>query len=179
LADAQSIRSLLQASARTFDASATLRAAARRSARRGFQGGAEWMAVALAEIRGQPVSPLRPGATILGVLKYGAATGVAALAVLVLWRFGHLRWAPCALVLFYLVESQGAFLFPAFVDGAVRPWAQAQRCLRAAGGTWVVTSKVMVLAAVMLFGGGVGQGFLRSWCIGCLAILLWYEEVRR
>jgi predicted MPP superfamily phosphohydrolase len=30
----------------------------------------------------------------------------------------------------------------------------------------------------MLFGGLVGRGFLRCWCLGCLAVCLWYEDLR-
>src|SRR5262249_37135522 len=28
-----------------------------------------------------------------------------------------------------------------------------------------------------LFGGLAGRGFLRSWCLGCLAVCLWYEDL--
>jgi hypothetical protein len=38
---------------------------------------------------------------------------------------------------------------------------------------------VIPLAAVMLFGGVVGRGFVRSWCLGCLAVVVWYEDLRR
>ena len=37
---------------------------------------------------------------------------------------------------------------------------------------------VLALAFTMLFGGLVGRGFLRSWCLGCLAVCLWYEDLR-
>ena len=37
---------------------------------------------------------------------------------------------------------------------------------------------VIRLASVMLFGGFLGGGFLRSWCLGCLAVAVWYEELR-
>ncbi len=37
---------------------------------------------------------------------------------------------------------------------------------------------VLTLAAVMLLGGFVRHGFVRSWCLGCLAICLWYEDLR-
>ncbi len=33
----------------------------------------------------------------------------------------------------------------------------------------------MPLACTMLFGGLAGRGFLRSWCLGCLAVCIWYE----
>jgi len=34
------------------------------------------------------------------------------------------------------------------------------------------------IAAEMLFGGLRGRGFARSWCVGCIAVLLWYEAAR-
>jgi len=37
---------------------------------------------------------------------------------------------------------------------------------------------VLPLAAMMLLGGFVGRGFVRSWCLGCLAVLIWYERLR-
>ena len=49
----------------------------------------------------------------------------------------------------------------------------------AAGGRWAVAGRMFVIALVMLFGGFAGRGFLRSWCIGCLAVVLWYERLRR
>jgi hypothetical protein len=30
----------------------------------------------------------------------------------------------------------------------------------------------------MLLGGLAGRGFVRSWCLGCLAVCLWYEDLR-
>jgi predicted MPP superfamily phosphohydrolase len=36
---------------------------------------------------------------------------------------------------------------------------------------------VLPLACTMLFGGLAGRGFLRSWCLGCLAICIWYEDL--
>jgi predicted MPP superfamily phosphohydrolase len=37
---------------------------------------------------------------------------------------------------------------------------------------------VVPLAWTMLLGGLRGRGFLRSWCLGCLAVCLWYESLR-
>jgi hypothetical protein len=37
---------------------------------------------------------------------------------------------------------------------------------------------VMRLALVMLFGGFLGGGFVRSWALGCLSVVLWYEQVK-
>ncbi|MEP6987616.1 MAG: hypothetical protein ABI970_18575, partial [Chloroflexota bacterium] len=48
-----------------------------------------------------------------------------------------------------------------------------------AGGTLNVMLIVMHLALVMLFGGFLGKGFVRSWALGCLSVVLWYEQVKQ
>jgi hypothetical protein len=54
----------------------------------------------------------------------------------------------------------------------------SRRWTRKAGGTVAVMIIVIQLAAVMIFGGFVGHGFVRSWALGCLAVVLWYEYLR-
>ena len=70
------------------------------------------------------------------------------------------------------------FLFPLVLDGSTAPFADARRSTVQAGGTLAVMRVVLPLAAVMLLGGFAGQGFVRSWCLGCLAVCLWYEQIR-
>ena len=178
-AESSSVIGLLRDGAERFDASPLMQEAAQRSARRGFQGGAEWTALALSEIRGTIAIAPRSGAVRLGLIKYGGATFAAALVAWVSVALGHLEILPIAVLAFYAVEAQGAFLFPAFADGAASPWARSRALVAAAGGTASVAARTLVIAFVMLFGGFAGRGFLRSWCIGCLAIVLWYERLRR
>src|SRR5207244_10397260 len=85
---------------------------------------------------------------------------------------------PLAAVAFYAVEAQMVFLFPLALDGSARPFADAWRWTRHAGGTVAVMRVVVPLACTMLFAGLAGGGFLRSWCLGCLAVCLWYEDLR-
>ena len=79
---------------------------------------------------------------------------------------------------FYAVEAQMVFLIPLALDGAACPLREARRWTRRAGGTRAVAGVVMPLAAAMLLGGLAGRGFLRCWCLGCLAVCIWYEELR-
>jgi hypothetical protein len=79
---------------------------------------------------------------------------------------------------FYAFEAQMVFLIPLALDGAPRPLREARRWARRAGGTRAVVGVVLPLAAVMLLGGLAGRGFLRCWCLGCLAVCLWYEDLR-
>jgi hypothetical protein len=71
------------------------------------------------------------------------------------------------------------FLFPLAVDGCGRPFREARRWTCRAGGTVAVMAVVLPVAAVMLLGGLARQGFVRCWCLGCLAVCLWYEDLRR
>ncbi|HBE56424.1 MAG TPA: hypothetical protein DEG17_10470 [Cyanobacteria bacterium UBA11149] len=71
------------------------------------------------------------------------------------------------------------FLFPITLDRMANPFRTSQEWTKRAGGTIAAMQIVLVLAAVMLFGGFVGQGFIRCWCLGCLAVVLWYEELRQ
>ena len=96
------------------------------------------------------------------------------LAVLVGWP----ALAVFAVPLFYAAEAQCVFLVPLALDGHARPFRTARAWTVRAGGTLRVMAAVMPVAATMLFGGFVGRGFLRSWCLGCLAICVWYEDLR-
>ncbi|AKG24470.1 hypothetical protein IJ00_05565 [Calothrix sp. 336/3] len=71
------------------------------------------------------------------------------------------------------------FLFPIAIDGYPHPFRESRKLTKKAGGTLAAMKVVMVLAAVMIFGGFCGQGFIRSWCLGCLAVVLWYEKLQQ
>jgi hypothetical protein len=146
--------------------------------RTGFAAGGRWMGACLAHLRGEPLAGTTLNLTALALVKYGLA-GLAALPGL---GFAFLLEQPLAAVLcaplFYAVEAQMVFLFPLALDGSRRPFRASLRWTRRAGGTLAVMRIVMPLAGVMLFGGFTGRGFVRSWCIGCLAVCLWYERVR-
>jgi hypothetical protein len=147
----------------------------------GFASGARWMHQALLVIRGQPTnsSPtVNANFQLLGILKYGVASA-AALAVAGLAIAMNVPvFALLAIPAFYAVEVQGVFLFPLVLDGSTNPFRDARVWTIRAGGTLRVMAVVMPIAATMLFGGFVGRGFVRSWCLGCLAVCLWYEYIR-
>ncbi|MDB5298310.1 MAG: hypothetical protein JWO31_4293 [Phycisphaerales bacterium] len=155
-----------------------------RSARAGgFAGGASWMAAALGDVRAGLAPAGGSAATFhrLGFTKYSAASAAAAVAgAAAIWA--GLPWPVAtagAVVAFYAAEVQMLFLFPAPLDGSRRPFRDARRWLVRAGGTRLAVPVVMRLAAHMLFGGLGGRGVLRAWCLGCLAVCVWYEDVRR
>jgi predicted MPP superfamily phosphohydrolase len=172
-------RDLLARAAGRYDApDSPLRAAAAGAALGGFASGARWMRLALETLRDRPCPETAFGYQRLGLVKYGLAGGAA-----LLWAAAACAWGvpwlvPLAAVAFYAVESQMVFLFPLALDGGARPFAVARRWTRDAGGTVAVMRVVLPLAGTMLFGGLAGRGFLRSWCLGCLAVCLWYEDLR-
>jgi hypothetical protein len=143
-----------------------------------FASGGRWMQLALSHLRGQQLPALASRLNNLGTTKYALASGAALLVAVP----AVLLNAPVLLVLsvvaFYATEAQMVFLFPLVLDGAREPFIEARRWTIRAGGTLAVMSVVLPLAAVMLLGGFARQGFVRSWCLGCLAICIWYEDLR-
>jgi hypothetical protein len=145
----------------------------------GFSSGADWMRLVLCHLRGEMPNPVPASFQWLGVVKYGLAAAIAliVLAIIVINRAWMLL--PLVVFAFYAVEAQMVFLFPLALDGNPQPLRASLMWTRAAGGTIPVMVTVMQLAAVMLFGGFLGRGFVRSWCLGCMAVVLWYEALRR
>ncbi len=172
--------SLLRRAAELYDAPGSeLAAGASAAGRRGFRSGAEWMRRAMEILRCSPIpEPASANFHALGLLKYGAACVVASGWVLAIFAADWPVLGLFAVPLFYAAEAQGVFLFPVAIDGDPRPFRSARRFTVRAGGTFRVMAVVMPIAAAMLFGGFVGRGFLRSWCLGCLAICVWYERLR-
>jgi predicted MPP superfamily phosphohydrolase len=111
-------------------------------------------------------------------MKYAFAGVAAALPVVASLAFDCPWLALLCVPAFYAVEAQLVFLFPLVLDGAERPLIASRAWTVRAGGTIAVMAVVLPLALTMLGGGFVGRGFVRSWCLGCLAICLWYEDLR-
>lgn len=171
---------LLRRAALHFDAPESRLAELSRGVwRGGFASGGCWMRLALEHLRGQPLAGTPTNLHGLGLIKYGLASA-AALAWIMLTT--ACQWPPLSVLcvpVFYAVEAQMVFLFPLALDGSVRPFREARRWTRRSGGTLPVMAIVLPLAATMLFGGFLGRGFVRSWCLGCLAVCLWYEDLRQ
>jgi predicted MPP superfamily phosphohydrolase len=160
------------------DPSNRLASAAAGAWRGGFASGGQWMAAALEVLRGCLLPPPPRNLHYLGLVKYGLAGGAALLCV----AAGLLLRTPLVAALcvpvFYAVEAQMVFLFPLVLDGEPWPFRESLRWTRRAGGTLRVMGIVMPIAATMVFGGFLGRGFVRSWCTGCLAVCIWYEDLR-
>ena len=130
------------------------------------------MQLALAHLRHEPLPPPVPGLNSLGVVKYGLASAAALLTATGIVLSG-LPWPLLALcgLAFYAVEGAGWCSCSRWSSTAsARPFRAARRWTVHAGGTLAVMSVVLPVAVVMLCGGLVRQGFVRSWCLGCLAV---------
>jgi hypothetical protein len=154
------------------------RAATQEGWRTGFASGAEWMRLVMTHIRGANIPVVQAPYNTLGLFKYGLASLCAlGYMTLTIWADWWLL-LPGFILVFYAIEAQMVFLFPLVIDGCPQPLAESLAWTRRGGGTLRVMSTVMPVAAVMLLGGFVGGGFIRSWSLGCLAIVLWYEDLR-
>jgi len=177
---------LLEEARRLYDEEGSeLPAHARRVRWRGFTGGAEWMAAAMARVGG--TGPALDGRRweAVGGCKYAVAVAAGLLSAAALAAAiplaggaGAVPVLAAAIAGFYLAEAPAVFLFPALLDG--RPgWRTSLRLVRRDGGILSVAATTSRIALHMLSGGLRGQGFLRSWCVGCLAVVCWYERLRR
>jgi predicted MPP superfamily phosphohydrolase len=147
--------------------------------RRGFASGGQWMGVALQAIRQESSPRSSAGLQWLGIAKYAMALAAGMLFVVAAAALHRRELALLGIAAFYAVEAQMVFLFPLALDGRTRLFRESRRWTRRAGGTFAVLRVVLPLAAVMVTGGFIGRGFVRSWCLGCLAICIWYEDLRR
>lgn len=173
-------RALVAQAARLYDEPGNgLQAASRAAAWGGFEAGAHWMRCALGHVRGkQPM-----GRASFGLLGLGKYTLCGLLALVVLLTLGvcwdlTLPAVLAAILVFYVVEARLVFVFPLALDGEATPFLASHRLLGRTLPSGRALARVTLIAAGMLFGGFLGRGFVRSWCIGCLAVVLWYEEAR-
>jgi hypothetical protein len=169
-------RALLDWAHRIHDANPRLAALASDVRWAGFAGGALWMREALHVLRG--VRPRGEAAFHrLGLVKYGIATAAAAAFAVGAWHVAA-GLVPLVVIVFYAVECRMVFVFPLALDGSPAPLRDSHTLVARTASPFAATAVVMRLAAEMLFGGFLGRGFVRSWCCGCLAVLLWYERAR-
>jgi hypothetical protein len=146
--------------------------------RGGFASGADWMRLALSHIRQTSIPAVGAPYNLLGLIKYGLASLGALLYLALVARLRLWGLGVGFILVFYAIEAQLVFLFPLAIDGCTNPLHASRDWTKRAGGTWHVMMIVIRFAVVMMFGGFLGKGFVRSWALGCLGVVLWYEEVR-
>ena len=143
-----------------------------------FGDGGEWMRRAMAILRQAAPSTATPDFAWLGGVKYALACTSALIVVGCAMSLHFIPVLIFCIPAFYAVEVQMLFLFPLALDHSRGPFVESPVWTQRAGGTLAAMQTVLVLASVMLSGGFLGKGFIRSWCLGCLAVLIWYEALR-
>lgn len=143
-----------------------------------FENGAMWM--------GDWMQQLQPNQTIIlsplqrftryGLLKYGLALVAFALAAGMLARI-HLLLLPLAVPVFYAVEVHFLFLFPLLLLHGKQPLLQSIRMTYTAGFIKAIITVVQI-AFFMLTGLLNRKTPFENWHIGCLAVLIWFYEIR-
>ena len=168
-----SARALLERAVALYDANPALETEAYAAARTGFSGGLAFLS------RHAGTRPGQVNGHHIGIAKYGAcvvfAFGVSAFTGWLLPDAHFALVTPAAFALaFYALESRLVFVFPAAAHGDVHPFATSWRLTRHERALGVVVP----IASWMLFGPLFGQGLVRPWTTGCLAVSLWYRDVR-
>ena len=141
-----------------------------------FPKGARWMHNRLNEFEGNNSRPFDPGAnyTLYGYLKYTVCLTGFFLAIV--WSYEHnLLLAPLSVLLFYLLEIQFLFLFPLLIDRSKSPILTGIRKVFRIG-ILQCLSTVIPISFFMLTGILRKGDWTRNWHIGCLAILIWYNN---
>jgi hypothetical protein len=163
-----------------YDVDRDLAIAARASVATGFDGGLRFMGTRSGR------TPARGTGHVLGFAKYGACLAFALAVASAIAAAVHAMPESLAAILafltfafaFYALESRWVFVFPAAAYGETHPFRTSWSLTARTGGTLATMRVVLPIAAHMLFGPLCGKGVVRAWATGCLAVLLWYEDVR-
>lgn len=171
--------SLLKEAGEMYDQKQLIYAPPKSMVKNDFQAGAKWMHRCLETIRGERISyPETVAFNVHGFVK----NGVAGTLSMIVWGIGiathSIPLILASTLVFYLIEVQMVFLFPLLIDQDPTPFQKSRHYVVRGGGTIKAMSVVMPISAFMMIGGLLGQGIVRSWCIGCLAVVLWYEKAR-
>ena len=144
-----------------------------------FPAGARWMYDRLIELDGRNTCPFDPATNynFYGWLKYG----VCVVGFLLSCR-GFAVYAPLlvpvSILVFYLLEIQFLFLFPLLIDNSKEP---VRRGIREVFKIGIIGCLFIVIpiSLFMLLGLCNKRQRYLNWHIGCMAILIWYnDEVR-
>ncbi len=143
-----------------------------------FTSGGRWMQQKLCELRGTDAPAAQPIAfTAYGILKYGLSLAAFFAAAVALGTVSY--WlAPLAVIVFYIVEAHFLFLFPLLMDNSPKPvWASIRLTYKVGLARAVVT--VMPIGFFMVAGLLNFNNPFRCWHIGCMAVVIWYEDETR
>jgi hypothetical protein len=143
-----------------------------------FPQGARWMHDRLNELEGStPSFDTGINYSFYGYLKYSICTCGLLTSAWWLSGFGWL-FIPLSILPFYFLEIHFLFLFPLLIDHAEQPVTTSIREMFRIGVIRCL-STVIPVSIFMMTGLIFKKDRLRNWYVGCLAILIWYNnEVR-
>lgn len=112
--------------------------------------------------------------TVYGLLKYGSCIILFLITAIFLAQLSILL-IPLSVFVFYFVEVHFLFLFPLLIDGTKYPLKESIKQTYRLG---LIKSMVTVfqISCYMLIGLLNPTNPTRNWYIGCLAIIIWYQN---
>jgi hypothetical protein len=143
-----------------------------------FELGAKWMYEKLNENTNENVQfDSSINFFAYGMFKYCISLFILFLSAFLFFKINFLL-LPLSIVLFYLAEIHFLFLFPILLDNVKAPiWTSIKQTYK----TGILTSLVTVIPIgfYMVFGLFNFKDPFRNWYVGCLSIIIWYQnEVR-
>jgi hypothetical protein len=142
-----------------------------------FEFGAAWMSVWMGKIRPEAQIFLKPlfRFSYFGYLKYGLSLIFMGISIPFLYKI-HAYLVVFSVLVFYLVEVHFLFLFPILIENKENPIKQSIKITYKIG-LFSALITVIPIAFFMLIGLFNIKNPLKNWYIGCLSVLIWYEEV--
>jgi hypothetical protein len=141
-----------------------------------FGSGAEWMFVQLNENKDASFNKSIQYSAY-GFLKYSISLLAFFVSAFLFFRI-NVWLVPISIIVFYLVEIHFLFLFPLLIDNVKRPLLTSIRETYRTG-IFTALFNVIPIGVYMIMGLFRLKDPFRNWYIGCLAIVVWYnEEVR-
>ena len=112
-----------------------------------------------------------------GYIKYGICLTIWVLSLFLLMRL-NIYLAPVSILIFYFCEVHFLFLFPLLIDNVKNPiLTSIKQTYRI--GLFKTIFTVSQIGIFMILGFLNFKNPFKNWYIGCLAILIWYQnEVR-
>ncbi len=142
-----------------------------------FDLGAKWMFAKMNENNKSPYFKFDDSIsfTKFGILKYGLSILGS---ITYLYIAGSYLFLPIAFVLFYVIEIHFLFLFPLLIDKVDNPLISSIKQTYKIGFLSVLFN-VIPIGFYMMIGLLNFKMPYRNWYIGCLSIIIWYNnEVR-
>ena len=109
-----------------------------------------------------------------GILKYGLCLFAFLISIFLFFKI-HILLTPLSILVFYLFEIHLLFLFPLLIDNVKNPiWTSVKQTYKIGLFTALIT--VIPIGFYMVIGLFNFNNPFRNWYIGCLAIIIWYEN---